>query len=500
MFESSNLGLTFTEVSSTPNIVESGCDGLGGNNQSEYDLALAVSHTNAQKILGAGINIWRSTTGGDTWLNATAGRCDTLTESTGYVHADVHDIEYSPLNGHVYVCTDGGVVKSENDGIDWINLSDGIAASQVYHMAGSLTEINNVMIGLQDNGVKRRDSNSSEWDQVLSADGFDCLYNYGGSTTGYLSWNSAVCKFWNNGSDWTNITPPGSSGFFPRVVSAIDDYAIVLAGYADIYRSTDYGDTWTNVGASGNWDIEQCPSNANRFYAAGALSPDTAFATDGNMWISNDKGLTWSEISGNPGYPTDNLRITDIEVRPSNADHVWITVGGFSDGVKVFQSINAGLSWVNLSGSIPNVPVNTIQVDVNNNAYIGTDIGVFYRAPGMNDWVPFWHQLPIIPVTDMELYESDGLLRASTFGRGVWESETYSTCPETYIIGADISGNQYFEASAYILGGAQISGGQNTSVIFKAGGHIELLPGFQVGAQCSFRGYLAPCGVAQIDD
>jgi hypothetical protein len=489
-------GSSFTRQSNTPNIVESACDGTGGNNQSSYDLAIGVSHALTSRVVAAGVTTWRSSNTGVSWVNASAGRCDDDSESTGFVHADVHDIEYNPLNGNVYVCTDGGLIRSANHGLDWVNLSDGIAASQIYHMAGSLTDIDNMIIGLQDNGCKRRNANTSTWDQVLSADGFDCIYNDGSSTDGYLSWNSSVNRFWNNGANRAGITPPGSSGFFPRVASAINDGTLVLAGYSDIYKSEDSGNSWTNEGAAGNWDIERCPSNENRFYAAGGSS---AFATTGVMYFSSDMGDSWSVISTNPGYPAANIRLTDIDVRPNNSGNVWITFGGFSDGNKVFYSLNSGGSWTNMSGSLPNVPVNAIQVDANNNAYIGTDLGVFYRGAGMSDWVPFWHRLPIIPVTDLELYEADGIIRAATFGRGVWESEVYSSCSFSLGISGNLSGNRYYEASSSILSSNNIFGGSNTRVIFKAGDYITLTTGFQVAAHNKFRAYLAPCGVADLE-
>lgn len=491
VYLSTNNGASFTRQSNTPNIVESRCDGTGGNNQSDYDLAIGVSHTIVSRVVAGGITTWRSLDTGLTWLNASAGRCSE-SESTGYVHADVHDIEYNPLNDHLYVCTDGGLIKSTNHGVDWINLSDGIVASQIYLMAGSLVNTNNMIIGLQDNGIKRRGANSTVWDHVLSADGYDCIYNHNGQTTGYLTWNSQVERFGGNGSTLVNITPPGSSGFFPRVTSSINSSAIVLAGYDDIYRSTDSGENWTNVGVSGFWDIQRCPSNNNRFYAAGGNS---SFATTGSMWRSDDVGLTWTLISTNPGFPGIALRITDIEVKPNSSNVVWITLGGFSNGNKVFYSSDAGGTWINLSGSLPNIPVNAIKVDNNNNAYLATDIGVFYRAAD-GDWVPFSHQLPRVPVTDLELYQAEGFIRAATFGRGVWQSDTYTSCVANLSLQGNYNGNLYYEASNTISATGAVYGGQNTKVTFKANGTITFQPGFIGSYGTRVRAYNAPCGVA----
>ena len=497
-FISYDSGDSFMRESNTPNIVESPCAGTGGNNQSSYDLAIGVSHSIPSRVVAAGITTWRSTTTGETWINASAGRCDEDSESTGYVHADVHDIEYNPLNGHVYLASDGGLIKSTNHGVDWLNLSDGIAASQIFHMAGTPLNINNMIIGLQDNGCKRRNANSSLWDQVLSADGFDCIYNNESSTEGYLTWNSKIWRFWNNGTSRVDISGDTlDAQFFTRITSGINDPTFVLAGRKDIFKSVNSGQTWSNKGAAGSWDIERCPSNQNRFYAAGGQS---AFATTGSLFLSSNMGDTWTVLSTNPGYPNIEARLTDIGVRPTNSGNVWITFGGFVDGNKVFYSPNSGSTWENMSGTLPNIPINAIQVDIENNVYIGTDLGVFYRGTTMDDWVPFWNRLPVIPVTDLELYEESNIIRASTFGRGVWESDTYTVCSQSIGITGTLSGNRFYEASSSIQCTSTLSGGQNTKIIFKSGNFITLGIGFTAAEGNTLHAYLSPCGVAQNDD
>lgn len=493
---SHDSGTSFTRQSNSPNIVESGCTGLGGSSQQHYDLALAVSHVGSNKVIAGGIWAWGSSDTGITWSNISpGGRCNGNTTSTGYVHADVHDIEYNPLTDEVFLCTDGGLVKSANDGQDWINLSDGIGASQIYHMAGSLLDINKMMIGLQDNGVKSRNSNTDVWDNIAGTDGFDCIYDVKNANTGYFSANEKTYRFTGNGSNLNEITP--GSRFFPRLQVHNTMNGFVLAGYDSLFRSTNYGTSWKYEGISGNWDIERCPNNDNRFYSAGGAS---AFASTGSIWRSDDNGLNWIEISGSSGYPTAVLRITDLEVQPNNSDHIYFTLGGFGEGEKVFVSYNAGGSWINLSGSLPNIPVNAIQVDQNQNMYIATDIGVFYRGNGMSDWAPFWHNLPIIPASDLELYEGNSIIRVSTFGRGVWESPTYNSCPQQVVLFLNLSGHKYYEAWDWITCNSTIYGGQNTDVILKAGDHIILSQGFTIGPGNRFRAYISPCGVTQLKE
>jgi photosystem II stability/assembly factor-like uncharacterized protein len=475
--------------------VESCCDGTNSRSQQYYDLALGASHSNYLNLVSGGILTWKSSNGGQTWVNASGDECDAESSSTGYIHPDIHDIEYNPLNGDVYLCSDGGIMKSINNGVTWTSLNVGVAASQAYHLAGSQTDIDNMMIGLQDNGVLRRNFNTTIWDAVVGGDGFDCIYNWNSSSTGYVSSNSAIYKFTGNGTNVTNVSPDAE--FFPRVTSSIADPNLVIAGSADIFKSTNGGNSWSNKGASGSWDVERCPSNSLRFYAAGGAS---SFATTGEMYLSTDSGNTWDTISNNTGYPTGSIRLTDIDVRPTNSGNVWITFGGFSAGKKVYYSATSGDAWSNMSGSLPNIPINAIKIDSDNNAYIGTDIGVFYRGAGMTDWVPFWNHLPVIPVTDLELYEADGIIRASTFGRGVWESDTYSSCTLSIGLAGNISGNRFYETSSSITSSNTIFGGSNTKIIFKSNGYILLTEGFDAKKYNTVHAYLAPCGTADNGD
>jgi photosystem II stability/assembly factor-like uncharacterized protein len=495
LYLSTNSGASFAQMSNAPNVVDAACAGDGSANrtQSSYDLALGVSHTFGGTMVTGAINSWGSTNLGINFVNRTP-QCGN-SASTGYLHADIHDIEYNPLTDEVFVCSDGGLNKSDNHGVDWISLSNGISASQIYHMAGSNVSTTNMMIGLQDNGIKSRDAVSTTWTHRSGADGFDCIYNNNSSTAGYFSRNQSIISFTNNGGTRVDRTPalPGGGQWFGRVSRANNNSNIVLAGYTDIMRSTNGGVTWSNRGANGNWDIEHCPSNNNRFYAVGGSASNSNAGR--SFHRSDDAGLTWTTlVSGSLPSSALNLKVTDIGVRPNLSTNVWLVFGGFGDGQKVYFSNNQGVSFTNMSGTLPNVPINCIVLDGSNNAYIGTDIGVYYRGASMSDWVPFWSNLPIVPVTDLELYESNGFIRAATFGKGVYQSDTYSACVANINLNANFGGNLLYEASSTITSTSTLSGAANTQVIMKAGQRVTLSPGFRASRHTDFRAYIMPCG------
>ena len=259
-------------------------------------------------------------------------------------------------------------------------------------------------------------------------------------------------------------------------------------------RTLNDGDTWLSLpGAAGNWAIATCPSNSKRLYAAGQKYNGSA--NIGEMKRSSDGGASWTLVSSSSGFPADfnSLRITDICVDPTNSLHVWITLGGFDENEKVYYSSNGGGSWSNVSGSLPNVPINCVEVDKTNGAYIGTDIGVYYKAPSMADWTPFYNGLPKVPVTELILNTSAGTIKAATHGRGVWESDVYSPCVANIAVAGNIGGSKFFKASNTVSSTGTLIGGDGTNVAFKAGKEVKLKPDFNAKKGNELRAYIGNC-------
>ena len=53
--------------------------------------------------------------------------------------------------------------------------------------------------------------------------------------------------------------------------------------------------------------------------------------------------------------------------------------------------------------------------------YVGTDLGIYRTKDGGNTWERFGRGMPMVKVTDLFIEPSGALMRAATFGRGLWE-------------------------------------------------------------------------------
>lgn len=170
-------------------------------------------------------------------------------------------------------------------------------------------------------------------------------------------------------------------------------------------------------------------------------------------------------------------------------------MGGYVENRKVFFSANAGATWQNVSGTLPaEVKVNCVVVDNSNNAYIGTDVGVFFQSATSADWSPYYNELPNVPVTDLAIHHGASKIRASTYGHGIWEADLYTACDADLTFIGDIFGEKFYQVSNDISASTNITGGGGTDVTFRAGHEIILTDGFTVLESNIFNGVLGSCG------
>lgn len=420
LYLSENSGVSFTLKSSTPNILTWDASGNGSGGQGWYDLALAASPTNASIIFVGGINVWKSSNKGTSWncVGHWYGQ-----NGIPYVHADIHDIKFSPYNAStVYASTDGGLFRSTNNGSTWADLSSGLAITQIYRIGVDPNDNTKFLAGNQDNGTNRY--LNGVWKQVLGGDGMDCITR-GNTMFGSLYYGD-ISRSTDGGNNFSvissQITSSESGAWVTPIVMHPTSIQTVYAGYNNVWKSTNNGSNWSKISnfqvvADGDKInvLSIAPSDANFIY----FSKNTAIYRT----TTGGAGNSWGIINGS----LPSLNITSITIDPVNPNRVWVTLSGYSAGLKVFHSSDGGTVWTNVSGTLPNVPVNcsVYQNGTSDALYIGTDMGVFYKNNDMSDWILFNGGLPFVIVNDLEIVYSTNLLRAATYGRGAWETPLF---------------------------------------------------------------------------
>lgn len=424
-YRSTDAGENFEEMSDSPNILGWAADGSSDGGQAWYDLCMTVDAQDEETIYVGGIRMKKSIDGGITWMDI----------NSGYLHVDQHECAISPHNNDLYLANDGGFYHYENNE-EWVDISNNIINGQIYRMGQSPHNGARALTGFQDNGTS--EFLGTSWIRRGGGDGFECWYDhsdpewrysslyYGGIyRTGQNFTNQKIC-----GEGVLGINEEGA--WLTPYVLSYDDPNVMFAGLKNVWRTknikTAVKDSivWEKISNNlgGNND-----SNLDHLKIHNA-DPNIVYCSEGirKLFRSNnalDSVPEWTTLSAS--LPFFGSPVTAIETHPSDTNIIYI---GFDE--KVWKSENQGGSWEDISGSIPNVNVNTIVYDFTSDEglYVGTDMGIYYKDATMEDWLLFSGGFPLtVSVRELEIYYGESLvdsrIRAATYGRGLWESDLY---------------------------------------------------------------------------
>lgn len=400
VYKSTNGGTSFTAVNTSTDVFE--------NTQSWYTMPIGVSDTDANQVFTGCLNVWKSSSGGSSFSRVN----NWSTVNSTYTHADIHYIRY--YKGRLYIGSDGGIYRSTNNGTSFTDLTKGVAVGQMYRLSGAPSNKNILVAGLQDNGGYGW--NGSNWNNYHGADGMDCAVDALTPTTmyGFIQNGSTLYRSTNSGQSGSQYVTGKSGNWVTPLVA--DKDGSLIAGFSDLWRLK--GTSWTQIstfsfGGMIN-GIEIAPSNSSVIYVFRAK----------NLYVTKNGGSSFTDITaGLTGT------ITSVETHYSDPNKVWVTVGGWVSGSKVFYSSNAGSTWTNVSKNLPNFPANIIKQEIGNTKdalYIGLDVGIYYTDNTLTTWEPYMNGLPNSSVRDLEINEKANIIRAATYGRGIWESDVYS--------------------------------------------------------------------------
>lgn len=267
--------------------------------------------------------VFRSTDGGSVWAAT-----DTTLPAGGYIIAAV--------NGKLFIgdyYNYNGIFVSSDSGKTWSAADSGLETSfpGTYRIVMSITSVDStVFAGTSSNGVFK-------------------------STDYGKSWHAA-----NTGIGY------GSSVY----ALAVSGPNIIAGTQSGTYLSSDGGDSWI-VNDSGLVNLSPyfsgLPDVATLFVEGPKLY---AGAFGSQVYLSEDNGLSWADISGNlPGSAQSGIGIAAVDT-----SLVVVDDGG------VFLSTNDGSSWVNIQENLPTTSIYSFD-EANGYIFIQLSDGRVWRRP-----------------------------------------------------------------------------------------------------------------------
>jgi photosystem II stability/assembly factor-like uncharacterized protein len=249
------------------------------------------------------------------------------------------------------------------------------------------------------------------------------------------SFGGTLYRSTDAGNTWSQVLPLNGISVFDIEFKA--DGTVYIGTLDSVRRSTDGGVSWTSldlgIGANDQvFDVALDPSNPLIIWAgiadAGGFQPV-------NVMRSTDNGGTWSNRTPPLAAP---ISCRGIAVDPTDSNTVIAVFGGDFGGGEVWTTTDGGDSWTNRSAGLPDNPMQAVVYDgsrllVGGGQLFGSENVGLYRSTDLGaTWTPLhdgtWPVLVVggiaVDPNDAQtiLVATDGSgVNRTTDGGGSWE-------------------------------------------------------------------------------
>jgi len=329
-----------------------------------------------------GKGVIKSTDNGDTWIE--------LSEGLGYKYLRA---VAENMNGFMFTGGDYALYKSNSSGTNWFSV--GVPVCSVKKIA--INSNDDIFAGVW--GVNRSLDRGQTWETINNGlSGFDVkafaikqdgTFFLGCGISDWAYPNPCIFRSSDNGNSWTVI----ENGIQRHDVEAIavDTSGNVYAGnYYGVYKSTNNGDSWENIGGVGGAKALAFNSTGDLFLAsygggfwklpAGSTNWIDLTSNIGSNYIytlflgSNDYIYTDQKRSTDNGQTWTNYSVGEFvySVAENSAGHLFFGTNSYGQGI--YRSIDYGDTWelINIGFPSPVVDINALAVDSDDYLYAGT--------------------------------------------------------------------------------------------------------------------------------
>src|SRR5437016_559764 len=356
-----------------------------------------------------------------------------------------------PVCQRVLLGTDGGVYQSFAAGKGWEHLNR-IPAGEFYRLTLDDTKpYFRIAGGLQDNenwvgpsGVQSKEGiRNSDWIALAGGDGFYVVFDTSDRDLFYAdSQQGEVHRLNLRNGELRRLRPEPLEGQpryrfhwnSPLIGSVHKPGVIYLAGN-HVFRLTDHAEKYavispdltrndpvrTTAAGSGAENYGVVYSLAESPKRAGLLWAGT---DDGRLWVTENDGGKWTELTNNLPEPGRGQWVTRIEPSHVDANVAYVSTSAYpvgDDRPMILRTADLGKTWQPVTGDLPaNAPVEVVREGLVNARllYAGTHFGLFASFDQGTHWIRIG-DVPAVRVDDVQIHPRTSDLVIGTHGRSI---------------------------------------------------------------------------------
>lgn len=262
---------------------------------------------------------------------------------TGYIEAGIGRINcmaFHPSDANTFFIgvAQGGVWKTTNGGQSWTPLTDDLPIIRISDICIDPVDPNTMYIAVGD----------------FAYIGFGLQLNGRKRNTHY---GIGIYKTTDGGVTWqpTGLTyqlPQADASLIKKIlVNPNNRNELVACGATGMFTSSNGGTNWTQKSDSLFWDLVQDPANSNILYAASGWVQNSNTGSAG-IYKSTDFGNTWTLL--NTGItPRGEVQRIKLAIAPNDPACIYAIAVDISSGLfGIYKTINAGNSWQFIPGAV----------------------------------------------------------------------------------------------------------------------------------------------------
>ena len=290
----------------------------------------------------------------------------------------------SPVSGLAAPQAGGSVPgETDYDALELRNIGPAINGGRIADIAFHPEDRNIMYVGVGSGGVWKTENSGTTWEPIFDD---ETSYSIGsvaidpsdpstvwvgtGENVGgrHVGFGDGVYKSTDGGRTWENMGLETSEHISTMIVHPEDSDIVWVSaqgplwspgGERGLFKTTDGGETWTNVLSGGEWtgvtDVVMDPRDPDVLYAATWQRHRTIAAylgggPESGILKSADGGETWEELA--TGLPSGVKGKIGLAISPQNPDIVYAAVETIRAEGGLYRSTNRGESWTRMSDAV----------------------------------------------------------------------------------------------------------------------------------------------------